>query len=87
MTIGFITLETYPTHIYIRDIGVTAGYRSKGVGKSLITKAEEFAKSVGRPNLLLYVLPKNTRAIKLYNSLGFHKIKQDKRWDVMVKGV
>jgi len=48
--------------------------RGKGLGKSLIYKCIEFAKSQGYLRMYLETLPELESAIHVYQSLGFHSL-------------
>ncbi|WP_143384220.1 GNAT family N-acetyltransferase, partial [Francisella tularensis] len=46
-------------------------YRAKGLGKLMIKKLLEFAKSIGLKNISLRVFDFNNSAIKCYETIGF----------------
>ncbi|AHH45887.1 aminoglycoside 6-adenylyltransferase [Francisella tularensis subsp. holarctica PHIT-FT049] len=48
-------------------------YRAKGLGKLMIKKLLEFAKSIGLQNISLRVFDFNNSAIKCYETIGFEK--------------
>ncbi len=57
--------------VFISDIIVTKDFRNKGIGKLLLTKAQEFARQHNIKYLKLTVLSNNT-ATKLYKDIGFN---------------
>lgn len=60
----------------LNDIGVNEQYRGRGVSKSLIERAIEFAKETRAVRIELKTDKTNKRALSLYESLGF-KIDND----------
>ncbi len=62
------------------DIGVTVRREmwGKGIGRALMQTAIDFARNAGVEIIHLEVRSDNTRAIRLYESLGFVKIGQYK---------
>ena len=75
--IGYSMLRTFgsfkkPTYGGIID----KDYRGKGYGESLLRNTLEKAKELGFKNVLLKVHDKNSKAIKLYNKVGFREIKK-----------
>lgn len=75
--LGFIFLEVgtdyyHPEpHGHIADIIVSPDARGKGIGKMLMSKAEEWTKENGYSLLTLNVFNDNDKARSLYSSLGF----------------
>ncbi len=65
---GFLTPET---HAFIYDIWVVPEHRGKGVGKSLVEWAGEWARKRGHRKIKLEVAETNARARHVYESLGF----------------
>ena len=56
----------------ITELIVDSNIRSKGIGKALITKLEEYFKSVDCEYVLVDVFAYNENAIKFYDKAGFH---------------
>ena len=56
----------------ITELIVTSKTRSKGVGKALINKIEEYFKSLGCEYVLVDVFAYNKNAIKFYENKGYH---------------
>jgi GNAT superfamily N-acetyltransferase len=80
-TVGFVSVfgrMKYPTpddypyeYAYISDLIVQKAYRGKGLGRMLLSWAEEYARSLGVSRLQLEVTFANKRARRLYSSFGF----------------
>lgn len=56
----------------ITELIVTSRVRSKGVEKALMTKMEEYFKSVGCEYILVDVFAYNENAINFYDKSGYH---------------
>jgi len=72
--IAFLSIEVHheeEEYIYLDDLSVTRSYRNKGIGTSLIGRAEEYAKEIGIHRIYLHVEKANTSAFKLYQRLGY----------------
>jgi ribosomal protein S18 acetylase RimI-like enzyme len=55
-------------------IGVLEAARGKGIGRSLIEQAIDFARHSGAKYLTLFVDPANRPAVALYKTLGFQPV-------------
>lgn len=83
MVAGFVSLwleheaETYLStlvdYAYVSDIVVRAAYRGRGIGQSLLARAEEYARQVHAPLLRLNVLARNDLARRSYHRAGFRE--------------
>lgn len=69
---------------YIHLLGVGREYRGKGLGGSLVKIFIDVAEELGYPNMFILVSKFNSRAKKLYESLGFQP--QCLLRDLMKKG-
>lgn len=82
--IGSIDVKESETNIFISGLYILPSYQSKGIGssiiKDLIKEAERKTK-----RLELEVLRVNTKALKLYERLGFTKTEGDKTKYFMYK--
>ncbi len=58
----------------IQNMGVTPGYRSKGIGKQLMQKCFEWAKSKGYQKIFVSSYAKNTSALAFYKANGLDEI-------------
>lgn len=52
-------------------VGVSAGYRGKGIGFQLFSRLEEWAKKLSIRRLELTVIEHNEAAVSLYKKMGF----------------
>ena len=52
---------------------VASEYRRRGIGRSLLATAVDWARSAGIRKLELHVFPWNTPAIRLYEQFGFER--------------
>lgn len=76
--VGYITLifgrfRKFRGNAYIANVSVRPEYRGKGIGKKLMARAEEYAKSRRARRLELEVFAQNVGAINLYEELGYEK--------------
>ena len=82
--LGFVLLHLQgPLNGYLQAIAVAAERRGSGVGRKLIEFAEQRVWAVS-PNFFLCVSSFNTRAQKLYATLGYQRVGELK--DYVVKG-
>jgi ribosomal protein S18 acetylase RimI-like enzyme len=56
---------------YIEELTVDTEFRGKGVGRSLLTRAIEWAKGQGSPGVTLETQDNNVPACMLYEKCGF----------------
>lgn len=59
------------TYALIGDLVVDAAARQRGVGASLLARAEDFARAAGARELRVEVLARNAVALGLYERVGF----------------
>ncbi len=77
--IGFVQLYPFFTSIgmkrawVLNDLYVLADHRNKGVGRALVTAAEQLAKATASGWVMLQTHHHNTNAQALYEKLGFQK--------------
>jgi ribosomal protein S18 acetylase RimI-like enzyme len=64
-------MMTGKRHGFIYDIFVEKEFRGKGVGRTLLEKAESFCREKGYSRILLMVSVSNEVAAKLYGKMGF----------------
>ncbi|MDP2928879.1 MAG: GNAT family N-acetyltransferase [Candidatus Omnitrophota bacterium] len=60
---------------YLSNVAVYPQFRSLGLGTKLLERVEEEARSIGKKRIVLHAETHNTRAISLYERLGY-KIEQ-----------
>jgi len=67
--------DSHPASPHVADLGlmVAAGHRRRGIGRSLLEQAVEWARETGIEKLELHVFPHNEPAIKLYEQFGFER--------------
>ena len=58
---------------YVSDVAVLAPYRGRGLGRALLSRAEQYAHERGATTLRLIVLSQNTVAKQLYVASGFRE--------------
>lgn len=68
--LGFSTFRARPL-LNVHDLAVLPAWRGKGVGRALLSAAEDSARREGCCKLTLEVQDKNLRARGLYESFGF----------------
>jgi ribosomal protein S18 acetylase RimI-like enzyme len=69
---SFSSVSMKPVWI-LNDLFVEEAHRKKGVAKSLISAAENFARKTGAVRIILATQTSNTAAQSLYESLGYIK--------------
>lgn len=67
--------DPHPASRHVADLGlmVAAGFRRRGIGRSLLEQAVAWAREVGVRKLELHVFPHNEAAIALYENFGFRR--------------
>ena len=70
---GLSTFRAAPL-LNIHDLAVLPQYHGRGVGRALLTAAEDHARRKGCCKLTLEVLDDNTRARELYRRFGFDDV-------------
>ena len=77
--VGWISLIYLPKvgkydgrgHVYIDELWVEPSYRSKGLAKALMKKADDITKELKATGIRLYVNEENPNAKNLYEKSGF----------------
>lgn len=67
---GYIAAEA-PDVVNLVSMWTSSTHRRRGIGGQLVSRVEEWAKSVGVPVIQLHVTEGNTAAIELYRRCGF----------------
>jgi ribosomal protein S18 acetylase RimI-like enzyme len=70
-SIGTVTMKCIKHLAELEHLYVSTEYRRRGVGKKLLEKSEEFAKTHGLKKLCALVRDDNTTSISLFRSCGF----------------
>ena len=70
-----ISRDPHPASRHVADLGlmVARDHRRRGVGRSLMRAAEDWARAAAVRKLELHVFPYNAAAIALYESLGYER--------------
>ena len=75
--IGYIWAYQHPfreeLRMYVNECSVKDGYRSRGIGKTLITLIEKRAKDLGLPALYLHAEADSSDAVRFYRSNGYRE--------------
>jgi RimJ/RimL family protein N-acetyltransferase len=69
--VGWAHSEHSPSGQATLGMGIVDGHRSAGLGTRLLTGVIDWARQQGAHKVVLEVWPHNTRAIGLYEKLGF----------------
>lgn len=80
LNVGFITFTVAADTADIGDIFVFSDFRLRGIGGSLLRKAEEYLISAGVKKIFLEVRSSNEAAKNLYISAGFKTFSTRKRY-------
>jgi ribosomal protein S18 acetylase RimI-like enzyme len=70
---GLIVLERQPDHVLIDNVAVDPDRQGTGVGRALLTHAEEFARALGVDEVRLYTNVAMTRNQSIYAHLGYRE--------------
>ena len=70
---------------YIQTLEVLPAHRSRGVGRELLRRVEESAKSAGAHVIWLHVAESNAPAIRLYEGHGYSQ--QGREENFYAKGI
>jgi len=57
--------------VILYNVCIDKQYRNRGIGKNLLESVHEWAKMNKRANIVLFVDPKNSQAIRLYQNLNY----------------
>jgi putative acetyltransferase len=70
-----ISRDPHPASRHVADLGLMVAHdaRRRGVGRSLMEAAEDWARDVGVSKIELHVFPYNAPAIALYEGLGYER--------------
>lgn len=72
--IAFLSIEVHheaEAYIYLDDFSVTTQYQNRGIGRSMLRIAENYAKEIQIPVICFHVEKTNTGALRLYERLGY----------------
>lgn len=81
---GIVTVGAGESHIL--NVCIAPAMHGRGYGRKMMEKLMEVAKSHRAEMMILEVRPSNTRAVKLYQDLGFNEIGNRKGYYPAHKG-
>ena len=93
VAVGFINVTIDEEAVAELGMAIVDGYRSQGIGSSMMEVAIEWAREAGARRLRLEVFPHNERALGLYRKFGFtvterrvgaHRRRTGEVWDGLV---
>ncbi|AOW13439.1 GNAT family acetyltransferase [Hydrogenophaga crassostreae] len=67
---GFSTFACKPL-VNVHDVAVMAAYRGQGIAEKMLAECEVIARERGAVKMTLEVLSGNTRAVRLYQRIGY----------------
>ena len=85
---AFLSIEVHredPDYLYLDDLSVTEQSRGRGIGTMLIRRAEDYARELSIPVLVLHVEKENAGARRLYERLGYVPFGEDGTRPRMIK--
>jgi putative acetyltransferase len=71
--VGTVSAVSRGDVCYIRSMAILPAARGRGIGRLLLQHVEQFAAAQGCTSLLLSTTPFLTRAIRLYEQVGFRR--------------
>ena len=80
--VGLCMLAVRGEDAWIGGVGIIAGRRGEGIGEQLMRAAEENARARGVKRLWLEVLVQNEPAIRLYEKLGYRRVRELELWSL-----
>jgi len=84
--VGFMSLRVEPssaeedlyckpaTSVFVYDLHISPGFRGNGIGKRLLSKADEYAVKRNIPYIKLQVFAGNTHGRAVYQALGYQEV-------------
>ncbi|HET6893786.1 MAG TPA: GNAT family N-acetyltransferase [Candidatus Baltobacteraceae bacterium] len=70
---GYIGVYPHDEYGHVIGMLVDERYRGRGIGKALLTRVIEWARTAGLVEISLLVFPHNERALALYRNAGFQQ--------------
>jgi ribosomal protein S18 acetylase RimI-like enzyme len=71
--VGLIVLVATPDHLLIENVAVDPDHQRAGVGRALLSLAEDYAGELGLARLRLYTNVAMVENIRLYTRLGYEE--------------
>ena len=78
--VGFLSIQHTVDEAEILDLGVSAAYRRRGIGKRLLDQAMAIARERAARQLFLEVRRGNAAAVALYRAGGLSQVGERKRY-------
>lgn len=72
--IGYAVLMMVLDEVHLLNISVAQAYQGKGIGRELLSYMMQVGREHGGLNMFLEVRVSNTRAIGLYENMGFNEM-------------
>lgn len=76
--LAYLSIEVHretEDRLYLDDLSVAAPYRGAGIGTALLRRAEDYARELGVPAVMLHVERTNAGALRLYERLGYRALR------------
>jgi ribosomal protein S18 acetylase RimI-like enzyme len=71
--IGVLAMRPAEGHLFVDNVAIAPEHQGKGLGRELISFAEDRAKSYGLPEICLYTNEKMLEKLAVYRRLGFEE--------------
>lgn len=78
--VGYFLLMAAVDEAHLLNVAVRAERQGEGLGRYLLDKVAECARTLGMESVLLEVRPSNQRALKVYEQYGFTEIGRRKAY-------
>lgn len=78
--VGYFVLMKVVDEVHLLTIAINPDWQGKGLGRGLMDKVIELAKTMQMESLLLEVRLSNKRALEIYRRYGFDQIGQRKNY-------
>lgn len=72
--IGYAVIMMVLDEVHLLNISVSQAYQGKGIGRELLAYVMQVGREHGGLNMFLEVRVSNTRAIALYENMGFNEM-------------
>ena len=79
--IASLALKLKPDHVLIWSVAVMPEHQHRGLGRQLLSFAEERAVALGRPEIRLFTNARMTRNLEIYRRLGYDEVEREARED------
>lgn len=75
--VGFLFASRKSDVVHVHRMAIAEAFRSQGVGSALLRSLVNDARNQGFSRVTMKVAPQNTRALRLYERLGFHIVERE----------